>query len=119
MSAALYVLLGLFAGAFAGLFGVGGGLVMIPALTMLFKMTQHQAQGTSLAVLLMPVGIFAVWKYWQSGQVNLPVAGLICVGFVFGGLLGAHLAQGLSDLTMKRLFGCFLLIVALKMIAGK
>jgi len=119
MSIALYIVLGLFAGISAGFFGIGGGLVLIPAMTMILGMTQHQAQGTSLAVLIPPVGIFAAWKYYQNGHVNLPVAVFICLGFVFGGFFGAQFAQGISDHTMKKAFGVFLLLVSVKMIAGK
>ena len=119
MSAALYIVLGLVAGISAGFFGIGGGLVLVPAMTMFFGMTQHQAQGTTLAVMIPPIGLFAAWKYWQSGHVNLGVAGLICLGFVIGGLFGAQFAQGISDHTMKKAFGFFLLLVSLKMIVGK
>ena len=119
MNIALYILLGLVAGVFAGIFGIGGGLILIPAMTFLFGMTQHQAQGTTLAVLVPPIGLLAAWRYYQNGHVNLLMAGFICLGFLFGGLLGANFAQGVSDPVLKRLFGIFLLLVSMNMIFSK
>ena len=84
MNIVLYIILGLVAGVFAGVFGIGGGLILIPAMTLLLGLTQHQAQGTTLAILVPPIGILAAWRYYQSGHVNLPLAGFICLGFVFG-----------------------------------
>jgi uncharacterized membrane protein YfcA len=85
----------------------------------LFGMTQHQAQGTTLAILVPPIGILAAWKYYQNGHVNLPMAGFICLGFIFGGLLGASLAQSVSDPVLKKLFGVFLFVVSINMIFSK
>ena len=119
MQALLFILLGLIAGCFAGIFGIGGGLVLVPAMTLFFGMTQHQAQGTTLAVLVLPIGILAAWRYYQSGHVDLPIAGFICLGFVFGGLLGADLAHRVSDPVLKKLFGIFLLAVSVHMIISK
>ncbi|MFH0753857.1 MAG: sulfite exporter TauE/SafE family protein [Candidatus Omnitrophota bacterium] len=119
MQIMLFILLGLIAGTFAGLFGIGGGLVLVPALTLFFGMTQHQAQGTTLAILIPPIGILAAWRYYQSGHINLPIAAFICLGFLLGGLLGANVAQGISEPLLKRLFGVFLLLVSLQMIFSK
>ena len=119
MNIILYIILGLVAGAFAGIFGIGGGLILIPALIFLFGMTQHQAQGMTLAVLVPPVGILAAWRYYQNGHINLPMAGFICLGFLFGGLLGANLAQSVSDPVLKKLFGVFLFMVSINMIFSK
>ena len=119
MNIVLYIILGLVAGAFAGIFGIGGGLILIPALIFLFGMTQHQAQGMTLAVLVPPVGILAAWRYYQNGHVNLPMAGFICFGFLFGGLLGANMAQGVSDPILKKLFAMFLFIVSINMFFSK
>lgn len=113
------VVLGLVAGFFAGLFGIGGGLILVPAMTFFFGMTQHQAQGTTLAVLIPPTGVLAAWSYYQSGHVNLPMAGFICLGFLFGGLLGANFAQNFSDPALKKMFGFFLLLVSVQMIFSK
>ncbi len=119
MNIVLYIILGLVAGAFAGVFGIGGGLILIPALIFLFGMTQHQAQGMTLAVLVPPVGILAAWRYYQNGYINFPMAGFICLGFLFGGLLGANLAQSVSDPVLKKLFGVFLFLVSINMIFSK
>jgi uncharacterized protein len=119
MNIVFYIILGLVAGSFAGVFGIGGGLILIPAMTMLLGMTQHQAQGTTLAIMVPPIGILAAWKYYQAGHVNLPVAGFICLGFLFGGLLGASLVQNVSDPVLKKIFGVFLLAVSMNMIFSK
>lgn len=113
------ILLGLVAGVFGGLFGVGGATILIPALIFLFGLTQHQAQGTTLAIMVPPIGLLAAWRYYQSGNVKLGMAALICAGFFVGGYLGASVAQNVSELLMKRMFGFFLMIVALKMIFTK
>jgi uncharacterized membrane protein YfcA len=119
MNIVLYIILGLVAGTFAGIFGIGGGLILIPGLTFLLGMTQHQAQGTTLAILVPPIGILAAWRYYQSGHVNLPVAGFICLGFLFGGLLGANLIQNVSDPALKKMFAVFLFVVSLNMFFSK
>ncbi len=115
----LYIILGLAAGVFGGIFGIGGGLILVPAMTFFFGMTQHQAQGTSLAILVPPIGILAAWRYYQNGHVDLTMAGFICLGFLFGGLFGANLAQTVSDPALKKLFGIFLLLVSINMIFSK
>ncbi len=119
MNTVLYVLLGVVAGVSSGIFGLGGGTILIPALVFLFGLTQHQAQGTTLAIMVPPIGLLAAMRYYYSGNVKLGMAGWICLGFFFGGLLGANLIQNLPDLLMKRLFGVFLLFVSLKMILAK
>ncbi|MCU7495836.1 MAG: sulfite exporter TauE/SafE family protein [Ignavibacteria bacterium] len=115
----LYILLGLLAGALSGLVGIGGGILIVPALVMLFGMTQHQAQGTSLAVLIPPVGILAAMTYYKEGLIDVKVAGLICAGFVVGALLGAKVAISLSEAMMKKVFGLVLFLISLKMIFNK
>jgi len=111
-----YILLGLSAGVCSGLLGIGGAVIIVPALTLLFQYSQHQAQGTSLATLLLPIGILAVWRYYQSGFVNIPAAAVMAGAFLVGGLLGAQLAMGLPVLWLKRIFGLMLMVVALRMI---
>lgn len=119
MGTIIYICMGFAAGVSAGIFGIGGGLILVPAMTLLLGMTQHQAQGTTLAVLVPPIGLLAAWRYYQNGHVNLPMAAFICLGFVFGGLLGADWAQKLSDPVLKKLFGLFLLSISLHMIFSK
>lgn len=119
MSQLLYIILGLVAGIFGGMFGIGGGTILIPALVYLFGLTQHQAQGTTLAILVPPIGLLAAWRYWQSGNVKLGIAGLVCLGFFIGGLAGANFVQNLPDPLLKKIFGVYLLGIALYMILGK
>ena len=116
---AALVALGVFTGAFASLVGVGGGIIIVPALVFLFGMPQHMAQGTSLALLLPPIGAFAVYAYWQKGYVDVRVAALLCLGFLVGSYVGAKFAVDLPKQTLQRVFGVFLLFVAGKMILAK
>ena len=119
MSSVLYLILGVVAGIFSGIFGIGGGVILIPALVFLFGLTQHQAQGTTLAILVPPIGLLAALRYYYSGNVKLGMAAFICLGFFVGGLLGANLVQGLPEVLLKRMFGVFLLFIALRMILTK
>ncbi|MBF0385539.1 MAG: sulfite exporter TauE/SafE family protein [Candidatus Omnitrophica bacterium] len=108
------IFLGLITGILGGMFGIGGGSIMIPALVIFLGMTQHQAQGTSLAVMLLPVFVLSVLRYHQAGNVNFKVAFLIAIGFAVGALLGANAIQGISDANMKKMFGIFLMIMGIK-----
>jgi uncharacterized protein len=119
MNTAIYILIGLCAGVLAGLFGIGGGLVIIPALIYLMGFSQHQAQGTTLAILVPPIGLLAALRYYKEGYVNLPIALFICLGFFVGGYFGADIAQHISGPLLKKLFGAVFLLVSLHMIFGK
>jgi uncharacterized protein len=119
MNQLLYVLLGLTAGIASGILGIGGGIILVPAMVFLLGLTQHQAQGTTLALMVPPIGLLAALRYYQSGNVKLGIAAFICLGFFFGGLFGASLAQNMPELFLKRLFGIFLLIAAARMILAK
>lgn len=112
---ALILLLGLGVGILVGLLGIGGGVVLVPALVYLLNMDQHVAQGTSLLILLPPVGLGALREYWRHGNVNLR-AGLLCAaGFLAGGLLGGLIAVPLASRLLKGFFGGFLMLAALLM----
>jgi len=111
-----YVLLGILAGIMSGLFGIGGGLIIIPALIYLYGFSQHQAQGTTLAILIPPIGLLAAWVYYKQGYINIPIALFVCAGFFIGGFVGAKYAASLQDVVMRRIFGVFLLSVSLHMI---
>lgn len=115
----LYILLGLVAGTFSGVVGLGGGVIIVPALVFLFGTTQHQAQGTTLALLVPPIGILAAYEYYKRGYVDLRIAAFICLGFVLGGLIGAKIATGIPDAVLKRIFGCALILIGAKMIIWK
>ncbi|BFM38882.1 sulfite exporter TauE/SafE family protein [Synechocystis sp. LKSZ1] len=115
----LYLLLGVGAGFLSGLIGIGGGVFIVPALVFGFGFAQHEAQGTTLALLVPPVGLLAAWTYYKQGYVNLQVAALICIGFLIGGLLGAKLATGISNFWLEKVFGGLLMAISLKMILSK
>jgi uncharacterized membrane protein YfcA len=119
MSQFLYIILGLIAGIFGGMFGIGGATILIPALVFLCGLTQHQAQGTTLAIMVPPIGLLAALRYYYSGNVKLGMAGFICLGFFIGGLIGANFVQNISEPVLKKMFGIFLLVVAMNMILGK
>lgn len=110
------LLIGILAGILSGFLGIGGATILIPALVFIYKTSQHMAQGTSITALLLPVGILAAIKYWQGGYVNIKFAAFLALGFLIGGYFGAALAQPTPDVILKKLFGIYLLIIALQMI---
>ena len=81
--------LGVLAGIMSGVVGIGGGIILVPALVFVFGLSQHQAQGTTLALLVPPIGFMAAWTYWKQGYVDIRVAALICIGFILGSFFGA------------------------------
>lgn len=115
----LSVLIGLAAGISSGFFGIGGAVILIPALVYIFKFSQHLAQGTALAALLLPVGILAVIKYYKSGDVNIKVALFIACGFIIGGFIGATFMQAVPSPVLKKLFAVMLLLISVYMLMGK
>jgi uncharacterized membrane protein YfcA len=119
MNILLYLLVGLLGGIVSGMLGIGGGIIMIPALIFLFGLSQHEAQGTTLAIMVPPIGLLAAWTYYKAGFVDIKIVAFVCLGFFFGGLLGAKLVVGLSEPILRRLFGAALLIIAIKMILTK
>src|SRR5262249_62423780 len=102
-----------------GLVGRGGGLTSVPALRCCFRMPQHSAVGTSLGAILLPVGILGAYVYWKNGHVNVAYAAWIAAGLILGAFIGAKLVQPVSDLTLRRKFGAFMIIPAGNMIWGK
>ncbi len=114
--------IGLAAGVLSGIAGIGGGMVIVPALVYLMGYTQHQAQGVSLTMFLLPIGIFGVYNYYKGGHVSqetIRFALIMCVTFVIGSYFGSKIAVGLSQEMLKKIFGAFILLVSLKMIFGK
>jgi len=118
MTWVLVALIGLVGGVASGLFGVGGGIVIVPALMLLVKLPPHTAIGTSLGSLLLPVGVLGALEYYRRGQVNIPYAIIIAAGLFVGVYVGAHLAGGVADVALKRTFGGLLLLVAGKLLLG-
>jgi uncharacterized membrane protein YfcA len=119
MKEMMFIMLGVLAGVMSGIFGIGGGIIIIPALVFLAGFTQHEAQGTTLAIFLLPVGFLAALRYYKSGHVHVTIALLICLGFVLGSLFGANVAESLSNIALKRAFGVFLLVMSMYMIFSK
>ena len=119
MDTFLLILVGLAAGILSGLLGIGGGILIVPCLVFLFGLSQHTAQGTTLALMIPPIGLLAAWTYYKQGHVDVRMAALICLGFFVGGLFGAQLAGLINGAMLKKLFGAALLITALKMILSK
>lgn len=109
------LVIGVAAGVMSGLVGIGGGIVVVPALVFLLGFTQQKAQGTTLALLVPPVGILAALHYYREGCVDLKIAGILCMGFLLGGLIGARIATGLSDGLLEKIFAVVLLVISLKM----
>ena len=112
----LFLLLGVAVGTLSGMVGIGGGILIVPVLVFGFKMSQHKAQGTSLAALLFPIGAFAFWEYYRAGNVDLKAAFAIAAGFAVGGYLGGLWAQQLSEVVLRRGFAALLILVGIKML---
>lgn len=112
----LFILLGLVAGAISGLVGIGGGVIIVPALVFIFGFSQKLAQGTTLALLIPPIGILAALTYYKQGNVDLHAAGFMIVGFVVGSLLGAKYVSHLSNAAAIRVFAIFLIMIGIKML---
>jgi len=115
----LYLLLGVGAGVLSGIVGIGGGIIIVPALVFFFRMTQHRAQGTSLAALLAPIGVLAFWQYYKAGDVDVTAAIVIAAGFLVGGYFGGVGAQHIPEVALRRVFGVLLLIVSGKLLLGR
>jgi uncharacterized membrane protein YfcA len=113
------IVIGLLAGVLSGVLGVGGGLIMIPLMVLILGYNQHEAQGTSLAVLAVPVTFFAAYNYYSEGYVNWKYALIIAAGFAVGGYFGSKLAISINQNILKKIFGFILLIAAYKMFFGK
>jgi uncharacterized membrane protein YfcA len=113
------MLIGATAGVLSGLLGIGGGIILVPALVLIIGLTQHQAQGTTLVLLTAPFGLLAALTYYQSGYVDLKIAAFLGIGFFFGALLGAKVATNIPTDMLEKLFGVVLLLVALKMLLSK
>jgi len=110
---------GLVIGVISGMVGIGGGALIVPLLVYGMGMTQLRAQGTSLAVLLPPIGALALWKYWQAGNVDLKLALMLALGFAVGAWFGGGFAQHVPEVLLRRMFGVLMMGIALRMIVER
>ncbi|MBX5493938.1 MAG: sulfite exporter TauE/SafE family protein [Bryobacteraceae bacterium] len=108
--------IGLAAGVFAGMFGIGGGLIIVPALLYLMKMKELEAIGTSLAALIPPVGLLGAAEYYKGGYINIKYAALIAAGLFFGAVVGAKIVIGLPPVVIRRIYATFLIVIACRML---
>ena len=115
----IYLLLGLFAGSISGVVGIGGGVIIVHALVILFGFSQHLAQGTTLALLVPPLGLLAAYTYFQNGFVDFKVAIFVCIGFFLGGLIGAKISVNLPHRILQKIFGGFLIFIGVYMFVRK
>jgi len=111
--------IGVVTGVMAGMLGIGGAIIMVPALVFIMGFSQQMAQGTSLAVMLPPIGIIAAYNYWKAGQVNIKFALILAVAFIIGSYFGSKLALNLPQPVLKKIFGILLLLVAVRMLLSK
>mgnify|MGYP001791566476 CR=1 FL=1 len=115
----ILIAIGIVTGIMAGMLGIGGAIIMIPALVYIMGMNQLTAQGTSLAVMLPPIGIIAAYNYYKAGQVNIKFAIILAVCFLIGSYFGSKLSLTLPQPLLKKIFGVLLLLVAAKMLLSK
>lgn len=111
----ILILIGVAAGMLGGMVGVGGGIIIVPALIFFLGFSQKMAQGTSLGILLLPVGLLGVMQYYKQGQVDLRVVGIISLAFFVGSFYGSRIALALPQETVKKIFAILMLVVAIKM----
>ncbi|MBG0858688.1 MAG: sulfite exporter TauE/SafE family protein [Bacteroidales bacterium] len=111
--------IGIITGIMAGMLGIGGAIIMIPALVYILGFNQQLAQGTSLAVMLPPIGILAAFNYWKAGQVNIKFALILAAAFIIGSYFGSKFALNIPQTILRKIFGVLLLIVAAKMLLSK
>lgn len=110
------IVLGVLAGVFSGVVGIGGGIIIVPALVYLFGLSQHQAQGTTLGLLMLPVGIMAVLQYYRQGHIDYRYVLFIAAGFVLGGYFGGKLAVNMPDHLIRKIFALLMMAIAIKVL---
>jgi hypothetical protein len=115
----ILIVIGIITGFMAGMLGIGGAIIMIPALVLFLGLSQQAAQGTSLAVMLPPIGIIAAFNYYKAGQVNIKFALILAATFIIGSYFGSKLALNIPQPVLKKVFGILLLLVAAKMLFTK
>jgi len=112
----IIILVGVAAGMLSGLVGVGGGIIIVPALVYFISFSQKSAQGTSLAMIMLPVGIFGVLQYYKQGHVDFRIVGILAIGFLAGSFFGSRIALSLPQETLKKYFAVLMIIIAVKML---
>lgn len=112
----ILILVGIAAGTLGGLVGVGGGIIIVPALIYFLGFSQKLAQGTSLGILLLPVGILGVLQFYKEGYIDMPSVWIISIGFLFGSYFGSKIALHLPQETVKKIFAILLVIISMKML---
>lgn len=112
----ILVLIGLIAGMLSGLIGIGGGVIIVPCLVYFLAFTQKDAQGTSLGLLMLPVGVLGVMQYYKMGHVDYKLIGILAIGFVLGSFLGSKLALTISDGNLKKIFAVIMILIACKIL---
>ena len=112
----IIIVIGIAAGILSGLVGVGGGIIIVPALVYFIGFSQKAAQGTSLGVLLLPVGILGVLQYYKQGHIDIKVVGYLSIGFIVGGYFGSKIALTLSQESAKKIFAILMIVIAFKML---
>jgi uncharacterized protein len=112
----IIILVGIAAGVLGGLVGVGGGIIIVPALVYFIGFSQKTAQGTSLGLIMLPVGILGVLQYYKQGHVDFRVVGMLAVGFLLGSYFGSKIALSLPQETVKKIFAVLMIIIAIKML---
>ena len=115
----IYILIGFSGGIVGGALGLGGGVVMVPLLVLIVGLTQHQAQGTVIGLLTVPVFLAAAYRYYIAGNLRLDITGFKIIGFIVGSFLGAHFVQYLPEAILKKVFGIALILVGIKMVLVK
>ncbi len=112
----IIIMVGIAAGILSGLVGVGGGIIIVPALVYFIGFSQKTAQGTSLAMIMLPVGILGVMQYYKQGHVDFRIVGLLAIGFLAGSFFGSKMALTISQETLKKVFAVMMIIIAIKML---
>jgi uncharacterized protein len=112
----IVILIGIAAGILGGLVGVGGGIIIVPALVYFIGFSQKTAQGTSLGLIMLPVGILGVLQYYKQGHVDFKVVGMLAIGFLLGSYFGSKFALSLSQETVKKIFALLMIVIAVKML---
>lgn len=112
----ILIIIGIASGMLSGLIGIGGGIIIVPALVFFLGFTQLQAQGTSLGILLLPVGLLAVMQFYKAGHIDLRAVGVVALAFLVGGYFGSKIALSIPQEMVKKIFAILLIVIAVRML---